>query len=239
MIFLILSSLLTGMFKDILIYLYLIITHEFGHLLMGKYFGWKTNGIYIYPYGGCTKFNIDINKSIKEEFIVLIFGPIFQSIFTFILIMFLKNDKYINMVISYSISLLIFNLLPIYPLDGGKLLNLFFNKVISYKKSFLLSIFSSMIIIFLIIVFSIKYNLNLNFILVFIFIFTKIIEEYKKRKYYYNKFLLERYINKYNFKKLKKINNINDMMKEKRHIFKYNGQYITEKEFLKKIYKKY
>ena len=72
----------------------------------------------------------------------------------------------------------------------------------------------------------------------FVFLLTKIIEEYKKRKYYYNKFVLERYIHNYHYDKYKKISRVNEMMREKKHIFKDGEQYITEKQFLKKIYKK-
>lgn len=225
------------MFKDILIYLYLILLHEFGHFLTAKIFGWETDKIYIYPYGGCTKFNADINTSIKEEFLVLISGPIFQIIATFILLLFIDKTKDINMVKNYSFSLLVFNLLPIYPLDGGRLLNLFFNKVFSFRSSFVLSILSSIFLVFVVIVISIRLHLGLNFIMMFFFLLTKIMEEFRKRKYYYNKFVLERYIHHYYFNKYKSVGDIKEMMRERGHIFKKNGKYITEKQFLKKIYK--
>ena len=172
----------------------------------------------------------------KEEFLVLIFGPIFQIIGTFILILFINKSGDILKIINYSISILIFNLLPIYPLDGGRLLNLFFNKFLAFKKSFILSIITAFLIIISIIVLSIRNNIKLNIILIFIFVLTKIIEEYKKRKYYYNKFLLERYINNYDFKKYKNISNIDDMMRDKKHVFYINNRYITEKQLLQKTY---
>lgn len=204
---------------------------------MAKLFGWKTDKIYIYPYGGCTKFHIDINKSMKEEFLVLISGPIFQIIATIILLLFIEKTRDIDMVKNYSFSLLVFNLLPIYPLDGGRLLNLFFNKVFPFRSSFILSILSSIFLVFVVIVMSVKFHLGLNFILMFIFLLTKIMEEFKKRKYYYNKFVLERYMHRYHFNKYKKVKSIRNMMREKRHIFKENGKYMTEKQFLEKIYK--
>ena len=205
---------------------------------MAKCLKWEVDKIYIYPYGGCTKFNSDLNKSIREELLILLFGPIFQIIGTFVLILFMNRNQEILIIINYSIFLLIFNLLPIYPLDGGKLVNLLFNKIISFRKSFVLSIISSFLVIIIIIFMCIKYNLKANFILVFIFLLVKLLDESKKRKYYYNKFILERYINNYHFKKYKNISNIKDMMRDKKHIFNINNRYITEREFLKKIYKK-
>ena len=204
---------------------------------MGVYFKWDIDRIYLYPYGGLTKFNNDLNVDMKEELLVLLMGPIFQIIATLIIILIINNYKSIITVSNYSISLLLFNLIPIYPLDGGRLLNLLFNKFLSYKFSLILSLVISLIIIIFVIIFSIKYYLRLNFIFIFIFLLVKVYEEIKKVKYYYNKFVLERYLNNYKFKKYKRINNINNMMRNKKHIFYINNKYITEKEALKKIYK--
>ena len=221
-----------------MIYFCLIIVHELGHLIMALLLKWKVDRIYLYPYGGLTKFNIDLNVDIKEELLVLIMGPIFQVLATFILIMCLSNSRYIIMVINYSICLLVFNMLPIYPLDGGRLLNLLFNKFLSFRNSLLISLFISIIVLLIIIILSVKYYLRVNFISIFIVLIIKVFEEIKKIRYYCNKFILERYINDYGFKKYKIINSLKNMMRNKKHIFYLNKKYVTEKEILKKIYKK-
>ena len=59
----------------------LIFVHEMGHFLTSKLLKWKTDKICIYPLGGVTVLNDDINKSLKEEFLIVIMGPIFQMIF--------------------------------------------------------------------------------------------------------------------------------------------------------------
>ena len=225
------------MFKDILLYFYLIIIHELGHFLMGCFLGWRKSKIYLYIYGGCTKFNIDINHKSIEEFFVLIMGPIFQILGTIILGLILVKQKDTFLLYKYSVTILVFNLLPIYPLDGGRLVNLFFNKCLSFRKSFIISIISSITIIVLILALSIKHNLKFNFIYIFIFLFYKVIEELRKKNYYYHKFILERYLNNYNYKKYKVISNIKDMMKEKKHVFAYKNRYFSEKEILQKRFK--
>ena len=62
---------------------------------------------------------------------------------------------------SYHYTLLFFNLMPIYPLDGGKLLNIIINYLLPYKKGNKLVIFIS-IIISIILAVNIK---NINFYL--------------------------------------------------------------------------
>ena len=173
------------------------------------------------PFGGVTIFNEDLNRPIYEEFIILIMGPVFQIVFSFFII------DYFN----YSLYILLFNMLPIYPLDGSKLLNIVLNKFLSFKISHLISIYVSFLMIFLIIF---KLNFDLIYIMIFSFILYRVFYEFKKHNYIFNKFLLERYINKYNFKKEKIVNSIKYMKRDYRHIFKVRNSYVTEREALKK-----
>lgn len=60
----------------------------------------------------------------------------------------------------------------------------------------------------------------------------------KRQDYLFNKFLLERYLNNYKFKKIKIINNKNNMYKDKRHMLKDKNKYILEKDYLKERFKR-
>lgn len=165
-------------------------------------------------------------------------GPIFQTIYYLIIINYLNNHDY-QLLKMYHYSILIFNMLPIYPLDGGKLLNIILSFITSYQKSYILTIFLSFSTIFITIVLSIKtnYSLSLNLYLILSLIIIRLTKAYKDRLYYYNKFKLERYLNNYHFKTLKVIPNINKMMRDKRHIIKKENEYLTEKECLKSVFK--
>ena len=121
---------INGEFNKFASIMNIILFHELGHILSGLIFDEK------------------INKPIFEEFIISISGFIFQIIQLF----FIANKK-------YSIILLLFNLIPIYPLDGYKILNLFLNKILPFKISHLISVYISFIAIFF-------YNNNLIVILI-------------------------------------------------------------------------
>ena len=72
------------------------------------------------------------------------------------------------------------------------------------------------------------------------FLLYKIKEESNKRSFYYDKFLLERYLNNYSFKKKKKVSSINHLYRDRSHIIKGKDRYYTEKEILtKKFSRKY
>ena len=193
--------------------------------------------IYIYPLGGISKFRFDLNTSIFKEFLVLIAGPIFQIIAYIILKKILIDYKEIITIYHYSI--LLFNLLPIYPLDGGKLLNLFLSLFTSYKKSLILSILLSIISTTIILIFGLLNTIKTNLVIISIFLIYKIIIEYKQINYIYEKFLLERYLKNYSFKKGIIVNNINKLRRGKRHLIKIGDSYYYEREILEKKYKKY
>lgn len=225
---------LAGMFKDITILFSIIIIHELGHLITSKILKYKINKIYIYPYGGMIEYNDIINRPLKHEFLVAISGLILQSIYYFI-ILFLYNDYVIRETIfvifcNYHFGILFFNLLPIYPLDGAKIINIILNKIFPYKTSHIISIIISLITIIVLL----TLNLTINNFLISILLLYKTIIEIKHHKYLFNKFLIERYINNYKFKKYKYIKeyNLNKMYKDCNHVFFINNIYITEKKAL-------
>ena len=226
-------SCLSASFKNFFFFLSIIIVHELGHLLMGLFLGWKLDKVCLYPYGGVTKFNEDINRKLIEELLILISGPFLQIIY-FVIGYYLFKSTSFN---YYNLSILVFNLLPIYPLDGGRILNIVFSYFLSFRFSFYLSMFLSFLIIFLFIIISIINNYTFNIVSMFLIVFFKIILELRKKNYYFNKFLLERYLNTYDFKKLKSISSIKKMMRDKRHIILFNNSYITEKDYLRKLYR--
>ena len=221
---------ITGFFKPFLLINMLIIVHEIGHLIAAVYFKWQIDKIIIFPFGGVTIFKDFINKPIKEEFIILIMGPLFQTIF-YLIIIFLFGENDLLKILNYS--LLLFNLLPIYPLDGSKFIYLFFQKILPFKLSHILIIIVSLIFIFLLL-FYFKFNLIL-LILLFLLLL-KNLKEIKNHQFIFNKFLLERYLYDFNFKKKKylKNTNLNIMYRDYYHYFYYKNNYITEKKLLSK-----
>lgn len=224
---------LTGIFKNFVMFTLIIIVHELGHLITGILLGWKPDRIYIYPYGGCTKFNEILNKPLIEELLILIMGPITQIIFFFLIKNLLSYKDYI-LFRNYNYALLIFNLFPIYTLDGGRILNILLSYKIPYKKTLFISMYLSGAIIILLLI----QTESLIFLVILLFIIFKLISEYKNIKFYYNKFLLERKLYPTRYKKIKVINNINEFYKDKKHVVREKNKSYTEKEILDKYFKR-
>ena len=131
--------------------------------------------------------------------------------------------------------MLIFNLLPIIPLDGFKILNLILSKYFNFNLSNNLSVLISLctIIFFL---FSNYYEKNYSIILVLGILMQNIYKFYNDISYIYNRFLLERYLYNINYKSKKIINNENKMYKNKSHLFIKDGKIISERTFLSNLF---
>lgn len=232
---------LTGYFPNLLVFTSIILIHELGHYTLAKLNKLKVEKIIIYPYGGLVKMNNLINTSINKELIVAISGILFQTIYYLIVIFLYKNNlirEYIfNLFTMYNKSILLFNILPIHPLDGSKILNLLLSKILPYNTVNKLNIVISIITLITIIYIN-YYKFNYTTILIIGIIIDNIIKYYKQLKYLFNKFLLERYIYNITYNKTKKINKINNMYKEKYHIIKENNTYITEKQALSHKFKR-
>ena len=227
-----LLSFLAGYFEYVYLFLITILIHECGHMIFAKIIGFKFDKIILYPFGGITIYNEDLNVNSNKELFVLLGGIIFQLIF-FILLVILYNNLYItehtfNIIKKINIILVSFNFMPVIPLDGGKLTNIILDKLFSYRLSNIISIIISIVFICL---FILK-NKTIFGIILTLFLIKSIIIEITNLKYKYNKFLLERYINKYKFKKTIIVSNIYKMKRDRKHII--NNTF--EDDFLCKLF---
>lgn len=190
--------------------------------------------IEIYPFGGCSKLNGDVNTPIWKEFLILIMGPISQ-ILLFYLITYWKIDvkDYYS---YYHFLILLFNLLPIYPLDGGKLLLLLFSYFISYYRSLKLC-FSISYCVYIIIIFIFLHHApNLFLFLAFLLLGVQLLREIKNGFYLFYRFLMERYCHSYHFRKKKMVFAFSDMKKDYLHQFCLQEGMISEKEMIERYY---
>lgn len=227
-----LISFLAGYFQYIYILLLIIFIHEFGHYFMSNLVGIKTSKIIIYPFGGLTVYNSDLNLNTNKELVSLFGGIFFQMLFYFLIVIIHNNnlmtDNVFNIIKKINILLISFNFLPILPLDGGRFLNIILDKLFSYKLSNKITIIIS-IIFMLIFILTKRTLLSL---LLFLFLIKEIIMEIKNFDNKFINFLFERYKNDYNFKKIKRVKSHNKFKRDYYHTI--NG--ITERKYLSKLF---
>ena len=227
-----LISFLSGYFQYIYILLLIIFIHEFGHFFISNLINIKANKIIIYPFGGLTIYDSDLNLNTNKELISLLGGIPFQLLFYFLVVIIHNNNlmthNVFNIIKRINIILISFNFLPILPLDGGRLLNILLDKIFPYKLSNKLTLIVSILFLGLFIM----YKRTILSILLFVFLLKEIILEINNIDNKYMTFLFERYKNNYSFKKIKRINNLNKFKRDYYHII--NG--VTERKYLSKLF---
>lgn len=117
------------------------IIHEIGHLIAGILVGRKVEKMEILPFGSCITFKNTVEEYNKKVFkgnigniksiIVALAGPCTNIIIASIL--YKLNSSSINIYINLLIAF--FNLLPIYPLDGGRVIKEILHLNLGKKKA--------------------------------------------------------------------------------------------------------
>ena len=161
-----------------------ILLHEMAHMIVGVCLGLKIKKIMFNPLGVCLEFiGYRENKKTIKKIIINLSGPLFNFIFA-IIISHLNIEYKLKIDLFYTNLLLgIFNLLPIIPLDGGKILKEILSIKFGYKNANIYSMnISKILLIFIslsysILIFKIK-NVFLFFIIIYLW-YLQIIEEKK------------------------------------------------------------
>ena len=122
-----------------------VILHELGHCLMARKFGIEIPRIIILPIGGMAQFS-RMPREPHQEFLITAAGPAVNfGIVALMLLMpgydptpllkFLAVSNHLDLLFLANLAMGLFNLLPIFPMDGGRL----FRAAMAAKLSYLTS----------------------------------------------------------------------------------------------------
>lgn len=228
-LFLILSF-LAGYFREMIIVYVILFVHEFGHFFLMKYYKIHVNSITMFPYGGMIKSTMLINTNSMKVLIISLGGVLSQLLLWIIIYIFYKlsiiNCYYYDIFFKYNLYLILFNLIPLYPLDGFKILNSILELFISFKSSIIISLIINLV--FLIIFFVYLYINRISNYIIIIFLLFSLIKYFKDLKYLIHKFYIERIIYNIKFDGLRSVYDYNKMYKND---YNYIG-IVGEKEYL-------
>lgn len=166
-----------------------VVLHELGHALTAKRFGIKTEKITLLPIGGMASFD-KIPESPKQELLIVIAGPLVNVAIAILLYLLIPVEELFNqsftdaygIFASFSfqnflfflfivnVGLALFNMIPAFPMDGGRLLRALLALKMDRAKATQIaaSIGQFIAVVFLLI--GLLYNPFLIFIALFIFL---------------------------------------------------------------------
>lgn len=206
----VLISFLTGTFVQLFIILCIVTVHELGHFFAAKYFNWRIDSIMLWAFGGVMKTDEYSTRPLKEEFIVTISGPLQHGVIFLIvkilLPLFSVPDALIADILYFNLVILLFNLLPIYPLDGGKFSLIFLSFLLPYRQAYRLMLILSFVTCSVIIVGQLLlFPFTFTATLLFVFLIVEINKFWRNEYFTFIRFLLSRLYERPHFKKIKHI----------------------------------
>ena len=171
------------MLKIYIYFLISILIHEISHIIVAKILKIKLKNLRVSILGASLE--IEKNKKYKKikKIITYLAGPMFNLILVFLITYInIKEEDKVNIIYT-NLSLFVFNLLPILPLDGGnilrEILKFKFNNISSNKISLVVSKISLGILTFIysIAILRIK-NISIFFLIIYLW-YLNFIEEKK------------------------------------------------------------
>ncbi len=180
---------LIGKVFSFIIFTLVAIIHELGHFFASLKYGYKLNKITLLPFGAIIKGDVLDLKYIDEckialggPFLNLVTAVFFTALWWFIPELY----AYTDLIVLASLSLAFVNLLPCYPLDGGRFLYATLALKLSRKKAKLIvNILGLTLSLFLLVLFiiSIFNTLNLSILFFSLFMLVGVLGGSKENSY--------------------------------------------------------
>jgi Zn-dependent protease len=106
---------------------FIVVLHELSHSITAQKLGYTVKSIDLWPMSGLATIDGDFTKNAWHEFIIALNGPLLNLVLAAGLSPFLLfHNQIVAFLFEINICLALFNLIPIYPMDGGRLLHAFY-----------------------------------------------------------------------------------------------------------------
>jgi stage IV sporulation protein FB len=151
-----LASVATGRFLELATLFVIVLWHELGHMAAARRFGWTVREVKLLPFGGVMEVEEAGTLPVREEVWVAIAGPMQNAVLAAAGWL-LGLAGWVDMgwsddFVRANVLIGLFNLLPVLPLDGGRILQAWISLQVPFHRTLLWSarislVFSGLIVL--------------------------------------------------------------------------------------------
>ncbi len=170
-----------GYFNMLLISFISVLIHECAHIIASGFLGVGISRVDIHPFGVCAILKNGYINSSEKEFFIAFCGPLTSLILAFLSLC--AKPPLWDFIFSVNMCICIVNLLPILPLDGGRMIKSILTEKMGILRAYNASIKGSKALIFLLIPLSawvlFVTKFNFSYVLITAFLLGNIYSEQK------------------------------------------------------------
>jgi Zn-dependent protease/predicted transcriptional regulator len=161
-----------------------IVLHELGHAITAQHFNVRTRDIILLPIGGIARME-SIPQKPKQELLVAVMGPAVNILISVILFIILKltntypssvkdldftSANFLFQLFAINLFLALFNFIPAFPMDGGRVLRALLALSLSRVKATLIAAYTGQIIAILFVLVGFSFSPMLVLVGFFVFL---------------------------------------------------------------------
>ncbi|HEY8423747.1 MAG TPA: M50 family metallopeptidase [Clostridia bacterium] len=174
---------------DFLAYTVAVVIHEMGHSAAAEKFGYALNEIRLMPYGAELKGGLEGIKP-SDEIKIAVMGPITNIIvaiiFTAIWWLIPSSYFFTETFVYANIVNALFNIMPVFPLDGGRIMLCLLSKRMPHYKAAKVIKYTGIVlgcVLIVLFIISAFFKINLSFCILGVFVFFCALVGEKKESY--------------------------------------------------------
>lgn len=197
-----LLSVLTGHFMELLALFAIVFVHEMGHVFAARMYGIKVISVQMLPFGGVAVMEDAGDITAGREIVIALAGPL-QNVLLIGASLLLHvagmwDGPFLNYFIQSNLLIALFNLLPILPLDGGKISQALCSLAMPYYATLIWSYRISLLFSALLLAYSFLPlllglgGMQLNLLMIGLFLLYSNLTDYRNIPYRFLRFLVNR-----------------------------------------------
>ena len=129
-----------GYWRELVVLFLLVMLHELGHAAMASHFGYEVEEVSLLPFGGVARLSYGgIGFAPRSEAAIAIAGPLVNFCLVVLALSLqevgLWTHAFAMEVIKLNLWIALFNLLPGFPLDGGRVLRAARSRTVGYEQA--------------------------------------------------------------------------------------------------------